>query len=68
MALFHCFKSTTSESSLNALIWMMPILFLLHSLLALSSPTSFPLEEQAEMKSVPYLNAVGALQYLATMT
>ncbi|KAF7760461.1 hypothetical protein Agabi119p4_11137 [Agaricus bisporus var. burnettii] len=26
------------------------------------------LEEQAEMKSVPYLNAVGALQYLATMT
>ncbi|KAF7785123.1 hypothetical protein Agabi119p4_1288 [Agaricus bisporus var. burnettii] len=29
----------------------------------------FPsLEEQAEMKSVPYLNAVGALQYLATMT
>jgi hypothetical protein len=26
------------------------------------------LEEQAEMKSVSYLNAVGALQYLATMT
>jgi hypothetical protein len=26
------------------------------------------LEEQAKMKSVPYLNAVGALQYLATMT
>ena len=26
------------------------------------------LEEQAEMKSVPYLSAVGALQYLATMT
>ncbi|KAF7760489.1 hypothetical protein Agabi119p4_11165 [Agaricus bisporus var. burnettii] len=26
------------------------------------------LEEQAEMRSVPYLNAVGALQYLATMT
>ncbi|XP_006454874.1 hypothetical protein AGABI2DRAFT_58688, partial [Agaricus bisporus var. bisporus H97] len=26
------------------------------------------LEDQAEMRSVPYLNAVGALQYLATMT
>ncbi|KAF7776722.1 hypothetical protein Agabi119p4_5115 [Agaricus bisporus var. burnettii] len=26
------------------------------------------LKDQAEMKSVPYLNAVGALQYLATMT
>jgi hypothetical protein len=26
------------------------------------------LEEQAEMRSIPYLSAVGALQYLATMT
>ncbi|KAF7762539.1 hypothetical protein Agabi119p4_9132 [Agaricus bisporus var. burnettii] len=48
-------------------IWMM----LIHFPLAPGSELSniIPsLEEQAEMKSVPYLNAVDALQYLATMT